>query len=387
MTAPATRARARLLDTGIVDYMQGLRDQDGAETTRTFRLVGEPAASRWQAVGMPGAGQGFQGHDTYARLHECMDDSAAPSYARMLIRGRGGEPMADQRQSSLFDVAPGAGPERQRTVQGVVVREVRCKSLLNRCSIDDYSFNCYVGCAHGCRYCYARFMQRFHPHQEEWGGFVDVKINAVEVLARQLRRLLPGEVFTCSACDGWQPVEEQYKLTRECCRLLLDAGFRLNILTKSSLVLRDLDLFTGRSVRLAVTITTPDEQWARIWEPGAASVADRVQILKQARARGLETAIMFGPLLPEISDCEEALARLFALAAEARVDHVWTDTLNSRPRVWPSVQGVLRRYRPGLEAHYRRIVFDPASRLQYLRDLEERIHRAATNTGLTGKLA
>jgi hypothetical protein len=69
-------------------------------------------------------------------------------------------------------------------------------------------------------------MQRFHPHAEEWGQFVDVKVNAPDVLARQLRRLKPGEVFTCSACDGWQPVEEHYQLTRECCCLLLDAGFR-----------------------------------------------------------------------------------------------------------------------------------------------------------------
>ena len=136
-------------------------------------------------------------------------------------------------------------------------------------------------------------MQRFHPHAEEWGHFVDVKVNAAEVLARQLRRLEPGEVFTCSACDGWQPVEEQYRLTRECCRLLLEAG--LDILTKSRLVLRDLDILAGRNVRLAVTITTSDESWARIWEPKASSVSDRVEVLRQAKAAGLETAVMFGP--------------------------------------------------------------------------------------------
>ena len=70
-----------------------------------------------------------------------------------------------------------------------VVREISCKTVLNKCSISDYSLNCYVGCAHGCAYCYARYMQRFHPHQEPWGCFVDVKTNAVEVLKRQVRRL------------------------------------------------------------------------------------------------------------------------------------------------------------------------------------------------------
>jgi DNA repair photolyase len=295
--------------------------------------------------------------------------------------------MGDGSQASLFDLTEPRQPGRRFTDENVVVREVRCKSLLNRCSIDDYSFNCYVGCAHGCRYCYARFMQRFHPHAEDWGEFVDVKVNAAEVLARQLRRLEPGDVFTCSACDGWQPVEQQYRLTRECCRLLLEAGFRLNILTKNRLVLRDLDVLAGRDVRLAVTITTPDDSQARIWEPKASSVSERVQILRQAKAAGLETAVMFGPLLPEISDTEEALARLFALAAEVNVDKVWTDALNPRPRVWPSVQEVLQRHRPDLCGHYRCLLFDRADRRAYKRQLDARIRRAAENAGLASRLS
>ena len=276
---------------------------------------------------------------------------------------------------------------RQSVDQNVILREVHCKSLLNRCSIDEYSFNCYIGCSHGCRYCYARFMQRFHPHAEEWGQFVDVKVNAPEMLMRQLRRLKPGKVFTCSACDGWQSTEERYQLTRECCRLLLEAGFGLNVLTKSRLVLRDLDIFAGRNVRLGVTITTRDESWARIWEPGASSVSDRVEVLRQAKAKGLETAVMFGPLLPDISDTDEALEQLFSLAAETRVDQIWTDALNPRPRVWPSVQTVLRRHRPELHEHYRRLLFDRACRRAYQRQLDRRVRRAAANAGLADRLA
>ena len=289
-------------------------------------------------------------------------------------------------QTSLFDLAE--TPRRARRIAGlgVVVREVRCKSLLNRTSIGDYSFNCYVGCGHGCGYCYARFMQRFHPHDEGWGEFVDVKVNAAEVLARQLRRLEPGEVFTCSACDGWQPVERGFGLTRECCRLLLEAGFRLSILTKNRMVLRDFDIFAGRDVRLGVTITVSDESWARIWEPEASSVSDRVEVLRRAKSAGLETVLMLGPLLPEISDTDEALARLFALAAETDVDLVWTDMLNPRPRVWPSVQGVLERHRPDLVPYYHRLMFDRADRSAYERQLDARIRRAAREAGVADRL-
>ncbi|MHC4800190.1 MAG: SPL family radical SAM protein [Planctomycetota bacterium] len=290
--------------------------------------------------------------------------------------------MGKGKQAWLFE----AGQEPQLVKafggQGVVVRETRCKSLLNKCSIDDYSFNCYTGCGHGCGYCYARFMQRFHPHDEEWGKFVDVKINAVEILKKQLGRLEPGEVFTCSACDGWQPVEEQYKLTRQCCRLLLEAGFSLYVLTKSKLVLRDLDIFAGGDVCVGVTITTPDEKWDRIWEPQASTVADRVKVVKRAKSAGLETAVMFGPLLPGISDTDEALAKLFALAADADVERIWTDTLNPRPRVWPSVQEILRRHCPQLYDNYRSVLFNLTERGKYQRQLNGRIRKAAGNAGL-----
>ena len=140
----------------------------------------------------------------------------------------------------------------------VVVRETVCKTILNRTSLGDYSLNCYTGCEHACVYCYARFMQRFHPHPEAWGEFVDVKVNAVEVLRRQLRHTKPGEVFVSSACDGWQSIQRERRLTRRCCELLLEYGFEVHVLTKSALVLRDLELFVGQKARIPVFLKPLD---------------------------------------------------------------------------------------------------------------------------------
>ncbi len=277
-------------------------------------------------------------------------------------------------------------PPKAHSAAGVVVREVECRSVLNRARINDYSFNAYTGCAHGCVYCYARYMVRFHPHAEPWGRFVDVKVNAPDALARQLRRMKPGSVFTCSACDGWQPLEKEYRLTRRCCELLLDAGFHLDVLTKSELVLRDLDLFRGRDVTLGVTITTPDEREAHAWEPRASSVAGRVRVLREAKAAGLKTTVMFGPLLPGVSDTPNALARLFALAREAEVYHVWTDALNARPLVWPAIQAFLRSRDAKLLPLYRRVLFDETFRAEYTATLGERIRAAATDAELLRKL-
>ena len=125
-------------------------------------------------------------------------------------------------------------------------------------------------------------------------------------------------------------------LTRRCCALLLEHGFGLYVLTKSPLVLRDLDLFAKRPVTLGVTITTLDETLRKQWEPRAGRVRDRLRILSEARAAGIETSVMFGPLLPGFSDTRQALDELFRCAADLKVDTISVDALNPRPRVWPS---------------------------------------------------
>lgn len=277
------------------------------------------------------------------------------------------------------DVLFPTGDESQQTV----IRETVCKMILNRTSLGDYSLNCYTGCTHACVYCYARFMQRFHPHDEPWGEFVDVKVNAVEVLKRQLRRAEPGEVFVSSACDGWQPIEKQWRLTRRCCELLLERGFRVSLLTKSALVLRDMDLFQGADVNLGVSVSTLDERLCRLWEPGAANVAKRLEVIAEAKRRGLPTSIMFGPLLPFLSDSQASLTALLERAAQAGIDRIWVDGLNARPRVWPAVAKLLGRHFPELREPYQRILFDPKARNAYRAELQRRITQAAEETGLT----
>jgi DNA repair photolyase len=294
--------------------------------------------------------------------------------------------------------------------QQPVVRETACKTILNRSSLGGYSLNCYTGCTHGCVYCYARFMQRFHPHDEPWGAFVDVKANAVEVLKRQLRHAVPGEVFMSSACDGWQPIEAKYRLTRRCCELLLDRGFSLHVLTKSGLVLRDLDLFAGHDVSVGVTVTTLDDRLAELWEPGCTGglsqfswglsqfssdengtvplspIADRWHVIDEARRRGLATSVMFGPLLPFLSDGPREIESLLAAAAAHGVDTIWVDALNPRPRVWPAVAELLRRHFPELRPRYQKILFDHPTRAAHLAELQQRVKGVAAVLAISDRV-
>ena len=270
---------------------------------------------------------------------------------------------------------------------GIVVRETQCRTILNRTPLGDYSLNCYTGCAHGCVYCYARFMQRFHPHDEPWGRFVDVKVNAVEALGRQLRRAKPGSVFVSSACDGWQPLEKERQLTRSCCRELVAHGFEVHALTKSTLILRDLDVLAGGRSRVGVTVTTLDERLRRLWEPDASPVEERFRVLREAREAGLDTAVMFGPLLPMLSDDEASIEAMFQRAGDAGVGLIWVDGLNPRPRVWPAVAALLREEFPDLRERYARLLHDKGVREEYLDGLRVRIERVARRLSLTDRLA
>lgn len=230
-------------------------------------------------------------------------------------------------------------------------------------------------------------MQRFHPHPEPWGEFVDIKVNAVEALERQLHRARPGEVFVSSACDGWQPIEAECRLSRRCCDLLLKHGFQVNVLTKSSLVLQDLDLFSGQSVRIGVTVTTLDERLRTLWEPRASGVEERFRVIEEAHRAGLSTAIMFGPLLPFLSDNQASIDGLFQQAADLKIDVIWVDALNPRPRVWTSVARLLGEEFPGLRERYRQILFDRQIREAYVNRLRDRVTRAARRFALTDRLA
>jgi DNA repair photolyase len=261
--------------------------------------------------------------------------------------------------------------------QNPVIRETPCKTILGKSGIGDYSLNCYGGCEHACVYCYARFMQRFHPHEQSWGAYVDVKTNAVEVLERQLRRAAPGNVFVSSACDGWQPLEAEYSLTRECCRLLVRHGFQVNALTKSALILRDLDIFAGSTARVGVTVTTLDPRLAALWEPHASPVEDRLRVLEEAHAAGLHTSVMFGPLLPFLYDTYENIYALLERAAALRVDTIWVDAFNPRPMVWEATAALLDKEFPGLRERYQRVLFSPPVRHAYLAALRGHIATAA----------
>ncbi len=268
------------------------------------------------------------------------------------------------------------------------VSEIECKSILNKSALSDYALNCYVGCQHGCVYCYARFMTKFKKHADSWGKFVDVKINAHDVLKKQLRNAKRGTVFISSVCDGWQPVEAKYELTKKCSKLLLDNGFSINILTKSHLVKRDLQIIAvhGDSVNFGVTVTTMNEDLRKIIEPVASSSEDRLKLLDDARKKGINTYAFLGPFMPYITDSEENINLLIEEIKRIKVNYFYVDRLNPRPMVWPSLIDFLRKNYPDMISIYQKILFNSIYRKKYGRLLKIRVFKIALRHSMEDKL-
>jgi len=233
----------------------------------------------------------------------------------------------------------------------VVVREVSCKSALSRCGIEgiDYSVNPYIGCEHGCIYCYARYMRYYSGHRETWGDFIDVKINAPLVLSRELYRKPRGRVILSTVTDPYQPLERRYQLTRSCLKRLLHHDFPVSVMTKSSLILRDIDLLTRfTSCEVGMTVITDDDGLRSFLEPKASPIDERLDALRRLADRGIVTYAFVGPIIPSLNDGEEDLRRLIRRLIDVGVDYLMFDRLNTRYGVVDRLSGFLERRFPHL---------------------------------------
>jgi len=188
---------------------------------------------------------------------------------------------------------------------------IKRKTLIRRSGVEwtDYNANIYHGCAHNCRYCYARLMtKRFEPNPFDWQ---DVKMveNAVELARRDIKALHPGRIMFCSMTDPYQPIEAETRLARRVLEVLLHSPFHILILTKSPLVTRDYDLIRGHgNVEVGFTITSLND--IPFWEPYAPGNTKRIEALKKARGMGIKTFVSIEPWIPETTRPAEIVQSL-----------------------------------------------------------------------------
>jgi len=201
------------------------------------------------------------------------------------------------------------------------VREIQAKTILSVSKIYNYVINPYVGCQHACSYCYARFMKRFSKHKEPWGEFVDIKINAADLLITEINKKRKGDVWISGVCDPYQPLEAKYGVTRKCLEILAHHHWPVIIQTRSPLVLRDIDIIRGMpNIEVGFSITTAEDDIRKIFEAGAPPVDLRLKALHELHQSGIKTYAMIAPILPGAESLPKAL--------EGKVDYILVDRMN-----------------------------------------------------------
>lgn len=206
----------------------------------------------------------------------------------------------------------------------VLIREVETKNIMTKSTlpVGGYSVNPYIGCTHGCKYCYASFMKRFTGHNEKWGTFLDIKLWP-EI--KNPKKYRGQRVVIGSVTDGYLPQEETFKNTRKILEQLKDSGAEILICTKSDLVVRDLDLLKEMDkVTVSWSINTLDEDFKADMD-NAATIDRRLAAMKKVYDTGIRTVCFVSPVFPGITDIKAIFERV-----KDQCDLLWLENLNLR---------------------------------------------------------
>lgn len=227
-------------------------------------------------------------------------------------------------------------------------RDAKALCTKSRLPASDYVINPYVGCLHRCRYCYASFMGRFTNHTEPWGTYIEPKRFASYRLPRNLKG---KTILVGSVTDAYNPAERQYRLMPDILRALASSQAHVEILTKSSLVLRDMELIRQiPDAAVSVSLSNLNGDDNALLEPGADTAEQRLHTLKVLSENGIPTYLFVAPYLPGLTDLP-----LLCRRAGRYVRYVCVENLNLRGGSRKTVLGIIRGRHPDLYPLYEQI--------------------------------
>jgi DNA repair photolyase len=240
------------------------------------------------------------------------------------------------------------------------------KSLLNRCVSNrampfTWTINPYRGCEFACKYCYARYTHEFMEMRDglEFERKIYVKQHAAELLRQELKRVKADESIALgTATDPYQPAERRYEVTRGILEeFARHRGFELGIVTKSNLVVRDIELLKSvaraNKISVHITVTTLDTELARILEPRAPRPDLRIEAVRELARAGIRVGISCSPVIPGITDSPKDLEALVCAVAEAGADYVFANPLFLKPCSAAVFLPFLEQNFPHLAENYR----------------------------------
>lgn len=209
------------------------------------------------------------------------------------------------------------------------IKEIQSKTILVKTKLpkNDYVINAYTGCMHSCKYCYANFIKKFTGHSEDWGSFTDIKIHAAHILAKEMKKAYPGRIMMSTVTDPYNPLERKYKITRKILEVLLPYNWPMHILTKSDLVVRDIDLLKQfKNLRVGFSFFNHSAEDVINFELGTSTPKNRIKALQELDKHNIRTYAFVAPLLPHISQIEP----LFELLSQTNIGYAYFDKFNPK---------------------------------------------------------
>lgn len=213
------------------------------------------------------------------------------------------------------------------------VRLVQCKSAASPSRLPglDWALNPYRGCSHACAYCYAQDVTRFEMDRP-WGETIEAKVNFAPRLKRELKKGVRGVYGLGTVTDPYQPLEKRHEISRGSLELLRRIGAKVSILTKSDLIIRDLDLLKGwEGAEVGISISCLDGEISKLVEPGAPSPERRLQALARLATEGVSVYMMFAPVIPSLGDAEDDIKDIVQKVSSCSVKSIMWDNYNPKP--------------------------------------------------------
>lgn len=257
------------------------------------------------------------------------------------------------------------------------IKEIRAASYISKSKLPDadYVINPYVGCPHKCIYCYAEFMKRFTGHsRDEWGDFLDVKI--CDKPLKKDSFLETDTILFGSVTDAYNPFEKKYQVTKKVLEQLVTCNARIEILTKSDLVLRDIDIIKQiPNIYIGISMNTLDDTLQKEIEPYASSVQRRINTLQKLHSEGIHTYLFMSPIFPGLSNCEEVIQETYKY-----VDYICFENLNLRGSYLPRVMDYIKERHPEYHDLFKTIYWN--KNINYWEELKKQLIRFCTELGV-----
>ena len=258
-----------------------------------------------------------------------------------------------------------------QTSKSKMIKEIQAKSILRKHKkvdswfLSKYGMNLYRGCTHNCAYCDGR--AEGYYVSGEFGRDIEVKINAIEILKKELspvRKRTPFEkgfaMVGGGVCDGYQPIEAKYELSRKTLEIVRDHNFPVHLLTKSTLIKRDVDIISqinkqNRAI-VSFSFSSCSDAISKVFEPGIRPPSERLETIRFFKDHGIASGVFLMPVIPYVTDLAEVLEESVAKIKEAGADFIIFSGMTLKPgRQQDYFYNVLDSYDPQLKQQYEQI--------------------------------